>query len=108
MKSSPVEDYDETPREIVVQLFPTAMLDRVRMIEAQIEAAFPDVDVIDLSHCVTITLATWVHELDKAGRLDMPAPDVAYIYQAGRIAAEEVERQLLPRLQTTIEGLKLA
>lgn len=108
MKSSPIEDWDETLREIVVQLLPTKMLDRARTIEAHIEAAFPDVDAIDRSHCVTITLATWVHELDKAGRVDMPAPDVAYIYQAGRIAAEEVERQLLPRLQTAIDFLKLA
>lgn len=52
---------------------------------------------------VTITVATWVHELDKVGRLDMHAPDVAYIYQDGRIAAQEVKRQLLPRLQSTID-----
>ena len=108
MKNFPIEDYDETPRETVVRLFPTTMLDGVRRIEAHIEAAFADVDTIDRSHCVTITLATWVHELDKAGRVDMPAPDVAYIYQAGRIAAEEVERRLHPRLQATIDGLKLA
>lgn len=108
MFRTPFEDYDEVSAEAVSQVLPTAMMDGLRTIQAHIEAAFPDVDAVDRSLCVTITLATWVYELDKAGRLDMRPADVAFIYQAGRIAAQEVKPPLLPRLQSTIEALQFA
>lgn len=78
---------------------------RIRFVMAEMETAFLDREILDRNLCTTVALATWVLELDKVGRLHMEPRDVAYVYQAGRIAAQELDIELHPRLHRTIEAL---
>ncbi|WP_299638832.1 hypothetical protein [Devosia sp.] len=101
-------NYEEPSHVAVAQALPVEMLDGARAIEEVIVATFPDTDELNRSFCATVALATWVYELDKERRLEMSPREVAYVYQAGRMAAQEVARHLVPRLQSTVESMDWA
>lgn len=78
----------------------------VRAITRDVEGAFPELDERDRNLCVAIALASWALELDKVGSLDMRPRDAAYVYQAGRIAAQELPPRLQPRLRSMIDAMR--
>ena len=101
------EDSDAS-LESTARVFPAPMLTGVSTIIAEIETAFRDQEQPAPQLCAIIALATWVLELDKAGRLDMAPRDVAYVYQAGRIAAQRLPTDLRPRLRASFDHLASA
>jgi hypothetical protein len=91
--------------EEMARVFPPTMLQGLRSIEANVHRTLPDVEGPDRTLCVALAVASWVLQLDKAGQLDMAPRDVAYIYQAGRIAAQELDVLLSARLQPVIDSM---
>lgn len=63
---------------------------------------FPELPDMDRCLCANVVLATWAHELDKVGELDLSARSIAYLYQAGRIAVQELQPDILPRLEHAV------
>lgn len=99
------EGESDVSPEAVSRVFPAAMQGAVRTIEATVVAALQQADEAVRSHCLIVAMATWVHELDKAGRLDMTPRDVAFVYQAGRIAAQETPEELQPHLASVLQSI---
>jgi hypothetical protein len=91
--------------ERAARVFPEPMLEGVSTIIAGIETAFFDQAEPVRQLCAMIALATWVLELDKVGRLYMAPRDVAYVYQAGRIAAQSLPTDLRSRLRASFDHL---
>jgi hypothetical protein len=76
-----------------------------RAFRSEIETALSDLPDIDRDLCVTVALATWMHKLDLADGLPLPARQVAYLYQVGRMAAEELSPGLRSRLAPILAAM---
>ncbi len=88
------------------QTLPRWMAAGACRVTGEMDSGLADLDARDRDLCRIIALATWVFELDKAGDLFMPPRDVAYVYQAGRIAAQELAPASHSRLKLVIDALR--
>lgn len=86
-------------------VFPEDSAAIARAIEASTYSEFAGADETNRGRCAQVAVATWAFELDKRGELALGPRDIAFVYQVGRIAAQEVDRALLPRLQQVTERL---
>ncbi len=90
---------DHISRASIAQALPTNM----RLISQRVATAI-DEDFVDLSSedrelCIAVCVATAVLELDRAGRLNIPPRDAAWLYQIGRVGAQALPAALHPRLR---------
>ncbi len=85
------------------RLFPRPLAVGALAIEAAMAREFDDVAAPDRMRCAQAAVATWAHELDKRGELAIGNREAALLYQIGRLAVQELDQGLLPRLQAAIE-----
>lgn len=85
---------------------PDAVRRRAEALRAAVETDLSDLRDRDRGLCVLVALATWMHQLDRRGELDVPARHVAYLYQVGRMAAQEVSPTLHHKLYPILAAIE--
>jgi hypothetical protein len=89
---------DHISRAAIAKALPTEMRPISERLAAAVDENFSDVSGEVRELCIAVAVATSVLELDRAGRLNLPPRDVAWLYQVGRVGAQELPAEIHPKL----------
>ena len=106
MRLSQTDDVAEAWSEDFISVLPDPMRSDAGAFRSAIVTSLSDLHETDRDLCATVALATWMHQLDLAGGLEVPARQVAYLYQVGRMAAEELSPGLRHRLARILAAIQ--
>jgi hypothetical protein len=90
---------DDISRAAIARALPTEMRLISQRVATAVDEDFAELPSEDRELCIAVCVATAVLELDRAGRLNIPPRDAAWLYQIGRVGAQELPATLHPRLQ---------
>ncbi len=99
----------DPPHTAVLKKLPPELARGAQIIQQRVEADCSHLDATDRSFCVVLGLAAWVFELDQKQASGMLPNQLAYVYEAGRLAAKGMRRKdVLPYLDKRLSKLGLS